>query len=249
MATSGNGGRPFPEDLAVDILLKLPVKTLLGFKCVCKNLYEIMKSHKFIREHMNWNSKNKSPQILIYDHSAPDDSPPITFLVSDVGVLENPPDYLQGFRGMAFLLGSVDGLFLWMATYSTSPCHCGILPPGKLLCGRVCTSDDCSVLSFDFGNEVFVEIGGPDVGCTFNHFNVRLALLDDFIALMTVVEGFVYDIWDGLDLALQGNEKMPNKMTDEEFVVINKKAKACIILNLSNEVLREVAAESSSKGI
>nr|XP_009629182.1 F-box protein At3g08750-like [Nicotiana tomentosiformis] len=88
MATSGNGARPFPEDLAVDILLRLPVESLLRFKCVCKNWYEIMKSHSFIREHMNWNSKSKSPQILIYDHSVPDDSPPITFF------------------------GSVDGLFL-----------------------------------------------------------------------------------------------------------------------------------------
>uniref|UniRef100_A0A1S4C5H6 F-box protein At3g10430 n=1 Tax=Nicotiana tabacum TaxID=4097 RepID=A0A1S4C5H6_TOBAC len=240
MATSCNGGRPFPKDLAVDILLKLPVESLLRFKCVCKNWYEIMKSHSFIREHMNWNSKSKSPQILIYDYSAPDDSSPITFIsVSDAGVLENPPDYLQGFRA-----------------YSTSPCHwnpatgevrplpvanfelqpsfrqidrqfgfgldpmtndykvvlfrsfwddiknhtiprqyatvysCSrdswrILEPANLihefcveavgtaylngtyywlLCGGGCTSDDCSDLSFDFGNEVFVGIGGPDVG-------------------------------------------------------------------------------------
>ncbi|XP_075108699.1 uncharacterized protein LOC142180384 [Nicotiana tabacum] len=42
---------------------------------------------------------------------------------------------------------------------------------------------------------------------------------------------------------------MLGKMTDEEFAVIDKKAKAGIILNLSNEVLREVAAESSAKGI
>nr|XP_009787764.1 PREDICTED: F-box/kelch-repeat protein At3g23880-like [Nicotiana sylvestris] len=293
MATSGNGGRPFPEDLTVDILLRLPVESLLRFKCVCKNWYEIMKSHSFIREHMHWNSKSKSPQILIYDHSAPHDSPPITFVsVSDAGVLENPPDYLQGFRGMTYLLGSVDGLFLlereidgsifdislslwnpatrevrplpaanfelqpsfkqmdrqfgfgldpmtndykvvwfrsfwddignhtiprqYAAVYSCSKDSWRILEPTNLihefcveafgtaylngtyywlLGGGSCASNDCSVLSFDFGNEVFAEIGGPDVGRAFNHRNVRLVLLDDFIALMTVVEGFVYDIW------------------------------------------------------
>ena len=46
-------------------------------------------------------------------------------------------------------------------------------------------------------------------------------------------------IHDGLDLALQGKEKKQDKMTDEEFAVIDKRAKVGIILNLSNEVLRE----------
>ncbi|XP_009623286.1 putative F-box/kelch-repeat protein At1g12870 [Nicotiana tabacum] len=113
MATSGNGGRPFPEDLAVDILLRFPMEFLFQFKYVCKKWYEIMKSCSFIKEHMNWRNKNKSPQILIYDHSAPDNSPSITLIsVSDAGVIENPPDYLKGFRGITYLLGSVDGLFL-----------------------------------------------------------------------------------------------------------------------------------------
>nr|XP_009799210.1 PREDICTED: F-box protein At3g07870-like [Nicotiana sylvestris] len=65
-----------------------------------------------------------------------------------------------------------------------------------LLCGGLYYFDDCSILSFDFGNKVFADIGGPDVGRAFNHFNVRLVLLGDFIALMTDVVGFVYDIWD-----------------------------------------------------
>jgi len=56
-------------------------------------------------------------------------------------------------------------------------------------------------------------------------------------------------IQDGLDLALQGKEKKPDKMTDEEFAMIDKKAKAGIILNLSNEVLREVSVETTAKGM
>ncbi|XP_070040434.1 F-box/kelch-repeat protein At3g06240-like [Nicotiana tomentosiformis] len=57
-----------------------------------------------------------------------------------------------------------------------------------LLCGGSCTSNDCSVLSFDLGNEIFVEIRGPDVERVFNHRNVRLVFLDDLFALMTIVE-------------------------------------------------------------
>ncbi|XP_070049548.1 uncharacterized protein [Nicotiana tomentosiformis] len=45
-----------------------------------------------------------------------------------------------------------------------------------------------------------------------------------------------------------GKEKKPDKMTDEEFAVIDKRTKASIILNLSNEVLREVYIETTTKG-
>jgi len=50
-------------------------------------------------------------------------------------------------------------------------------------------------------------------------------------------------------LALEGKEKNPDKITDEEFVVVDKKAKEGIILNLSNEVLREVSVETTAKGM
>ncbi|OIT34802.1 PREDICTED: putative F-box/kelch-repeat protein At1g12870 [Nicotiana attenuata] len=109
MATSDNDGRPFPEDVAMEILTRLPVKSLLRFKCVGKSWYETITSPIFVKEHMN----RKSPQILIYNHSAPDYAPPIYFIsVSDAGAIKYPLDYLRGFRGMTYLLGSVDGLFL-----------------------------------------------------------------------------------------------------------------------------------------
>ncbi|KAK4727087.1 hypothetical protein R3W88_032004 [Solanum pinnatisectum] len=57
MAT--NNGGDFPEDLIREILLKLPVKALLRFKCVCKNWYTLIKNPCFIREHLNF-SKNNS---------------------------------------------------------------------------------------------------------------------------------------------------------------------------------------------
>ncbi|XP_070035442.1 uncharacterized protein [Nicotiana tomentosiformis] len=53
-------------------------------------------------------------------------------------------------------------------------------------------------------------------------------------------------IQDDLNLALQGEEKKPDKMTDEEFAIKDKKAKSGIILNLSNEVLREVSVETTA---
>ncbi|KAF3630196.1 putative protease 2-like [Capsicum annuum] len=54
---------------------------------------------------------------------------------------------------------------------------------------------------------------------------------------------------DGLDVLLEGKDMKPEKMTNEEFAVIEKRAKSGIILNLSNEVLREVSAETTVKGM
>ncbi|KAF3623627.1 hypothetical protein FXO38_30648 [Capsicum annuum] len=56
-------------------------------------------------------------------------------------------------------------------------------------------------------------------------------------------------VQDGSDMGLQGKEKISEKMTDEEFDSLDKKARSSIILNLSNDVLREVASEITAKGI
>ena len=50
-------------------------------------------------------------------------------------------------------------------------------------------------------------------------------------------------------MLLEGKDMKPEKMTNEEFAVIEKRAKSGIILNLSNEVLREVSAETTTKGM
>ncbi|XP_075102004.1 uncharacterized protein LOC107762000 [Nicotiana tabacum] len=120
MATRDNDGRYFPENLAMEILIKLPIESLLRFKCVGKYRFENITSPSFIKEHMNWSRKNKPSKIMIYDHigcPSNDDSPlnpnPITLIsVSCAVVVHKNPDYLQEFRGMTYLLGSVDGLFL-----------------------------------------------------------------------------------------------------------------------------------------
>ncbi|PHT40785.1 hypothetical protein CQW23_19639 [Capsicum baccatum] len=95
-----------PEVLAEDILVRLPVESLLRFKCVCKMWHKIIKSPDFIREHCK--HRNKVHKILVYDRNNPPD--PIT-LISKDGVLENPPPD-ERVRGMTYVLGSVYGLFL-----------------------------------------------------------------------------------------------------------------------------------------
>ncbi|KAM3264621.1 hypothetical protein P3L10_001615 [Capsicum annuum] len=56
-------------------------------------------------------------------------------------------------------------------------------------------------------------------------------------------------VQDGSDMALQGKEKISEKMTDEEFDSLDKKARSSIILNLSDDVLRKVASKTTVKGM
>ncbi|XP_060216425.1 F-box/kelch-repeat protein At3g23880-like [Lycium barbarum] len=276
MATSDNGHRPFPEDLDRNILLRLPVKSLLRFKCVCKNWYTLIKNPYFIREHLYNCSKSKSLQLLIYDYGALDGSPPIT-LISDHGVapLHENLDYFQRFRGMTILIGSVDGIYLlerisdekisyalwnpairevrplpepkiqfstregcfgcgldpstndykvvyfiknrYAAVYSCSRDSCRIFEFTfkifhsskncivKFIFGTaylngayywlirewVTEGVKCSFLSFDFSNEVFGEIDGPD-----HYSDPKMPILfDDSIALLNLSADCVYDIW------------------------------------------------------
>lgn len=54
---------PLPEDIVVDILLRLPVEPLLRFKCVCKHWYALIKSESFIEKHFH--HKNNRSRLLI----------------------------------------------------------------------------------------------------------------------------------------------------------------------------------------
>ncbi|XP_059280190.1 F-box/kelch-repeat protein At3g23880-like [Lycium ferocissimum] len=63
MTTIMDDRRPFPEDLILDILLRLPVESLLRFKCVCKHWYALIKSPSFIEKHFH--HKNNRARLLV----------------------------------------------------------------------------------------------------------------------------------------------------------------------------------------
>ena len=56
-------------------------------------------------------------------------------------------------------------------------------------------------------------------------------------------------VQDGVDLALQGAENIPDGTSKEDLAGMDKKARSSIILNLSDEVLREVATETTAKSM
>ncbi|KAG5613310.1 hypothetical protein H5410_024591 [Solanum commersonii] len=94
----------FPEDIVKKIFLGCPVKSLLRFKCACKNWSTLIKIPKFIQQHL----KNRNPpQLMTYENDIIDDDNHDDFRSITLISEEN----LQMFIGMKHLLGSVDGLF------------------------------------------------------------------------------------------------------------------------------------------
>ncbi|XP_025883623.1 putative F-box protein At3g20705 [Solanum lycopersicum] len=90
-----------PEDIVKEILLRCPVKSLLRFKCVCKNWCALIKTPEFAQGHL----KNRSPpQLLIYDNGDIDDD-------DDLSITLISEEHPRRFIGMKQLFGSVDGLF------------------------------------------------------------------------------------------------------------------------------------------
>nr|GMD46340.1 putative F-box protein At1g19160 [Ipomoea batatas] len=58
-----------PMDVMIDILARLPVKTLMRFKCVCKFFYDLIKSnHQFMDKHYEFR-KRKSHGVVIDLHA------------------------------------------------------------------------------------------------------------------------------------------------------------------------------------
>lgn len=65
--TSSIAYQNLPEDVIIEILLRLPVNSLLKFKSVCRNWYSLIKSPNFIRKHMNHRPTN----LLVVHHYNP----------------------------------------------------------------------------------------------------------------------------------------------------------------------------------
>ncbi|KAI3930854.1 hypothetical protein MKW92_012096, partial [Papaver armeniacum] len=66
----GSGGVLLPNDVFLEILMCLPVKSLLRFKSVCKSWYALIKSSDFIHRHANMiDSKSKLGTFICQYHT------------------------------------------------------------------------------------------------------------------------------------------------------------------------------------
>ncbi|KAK6928164.1 F-box associated domain, type 1 [Dillenia turbinata] len=114
-----------PEDLVIEILLFLPVKSLIRFRCVCKSWRDLIHSTDFVTRHLN-NSRNRlknrgllvmSFQSFEEDLISPSPSCGIAPLISDEPILDGweiyePSDYSM--RGRPFaeeIIGPCNGIY------------------------------------------------------------------------------------------------------------------------------------------
>ncbi|KAH0693810.1 F-box only protein 8-like [Solanum tuberosum] len=110
------GRRHLPEDLLVDVLLRLPVESLLRFKCVCKHWYALITSPSFIE--MHFHHKHNHARLLICNLTISDKSKSIAFsllpakIVQGVSPEQKIVHQLQRVTDFMSIAGPVDGLFL-----------------------------------------------------------------------------------------------------------------------------------------
>src|SRR4051812_32733503 len=57
---------PLPEDLVVEILLRLPVRSLLQFKCICKFWKTLISDPKFAKRHLQISTASLIHQRLFF---------------------------------------------------------------------------------------------------------------------------------------------------------------------------------------
>ncbi|XP_060197781.1 F-box/kelch-repeat protein At3g06240-like [Lycium barbarum] len=55
-----------PEEIIFEILLRLPVKSLLRMKCVSKSLLSLISTPQFVKTHLNLSANNPQHHILLY---------------------------------------------------------------------------------------------------------------------------------------------------------------------------------------
>ncbi|XP_021860607.2 F-box protein At5g49610-like [Spinacia oleracea] len=56
-SSSADYGVSFPDDLTIEILVRLPIKSLLRFKSVCKNWYSLFKNPSFTKSQFQFSTK------------------------------------------------------------------------------------------------------------------------------------------------------------------------------------------------
>ncbi|KAI3910490.1 hypothetical protein MKX01_034884 [Papaver californicum] len=60
----------FPEDIYVDILSRIPVKSLLTCKCISKNWNAQISSSDFVRLHLNLTIQKNKPNLMLRQYSS-----------------------------------------------------------------------------------------------------------------------------------------------------------------------------------
>nr|XP_016480135.1 PREDICTED: putative F-box/kelch-repeat protein At1g12870 isoform X4 [Nicotiana tabacum] len=90
--TASLGSCTLPGDAMVEILLRLPVKSLLRFRAVSKSWYGFLSSPDFIQMHLRHGQQPLHEKLLRVSDRGPRDTPTISFFSVDRTVTVNADD-------------------------------------------------------------------------------------------------------------------------------------------------------------
>lgn len=98
-----------PVDIVREILLRLPVRTLLQFKSVCKDWYSLIGSPSFTNHHFRHDCNQE--RLLIRHYIANEERYAFALYVDEMCSEYEEPDYLQMPETVASLMGPLNGVF------------------------------------------------------------------------------------------------------------------------------------------
>ncbi|KAK4259525.1 hypothetical protein QN277_005848 [Acacia crassicarpa] len=110
-----------PHEIISSILKRLPVKSLLRFRCVCKDWNDLFKTSLFIKEHLHHSSHHRGPSLLLqcgYSTFSMLDSDKKTLLPPSAPSVNQPVYIIGSSYGLvclqhSFQLRVSGSLFLW----------------------------------------------------------------------------------------------------------------------------------------
>nr|GMD89782.1 F-box/kelch-repeat protein At3g06240-like isoform X1 [Ipomoea batatas] len=97
-----------PEPLLMEVLSRLPVKSLLQLKCVCKNWYALIHNPFFVSIH--YQNHSKDSHLLVHRHDPHTGDSELSFLHSSSPIMPNPHQDSDLFSWE--IVGPSKGLFL-----------------------------------------------------------------------------------------------------------------------------------------
>ncbi|XP_058214499.1 F-box/kelch-repeat protein At3g23880-like [Rhododendron vialii] len=78
-----------PFEITIVILSRLPVKSLLRFKSVCKNWYDLIKTHDFVAKHLQTQSTINRTSLLVTGYNRETETHQMSLLFND-GLINGP---------------------------------------------------------------------------------------------------------------------------------------------------------------
>ncbi|XP_062160539.1 probable F-box protein At1g14315 [Alnus glutinosa] len=212
--------KELPEDLVIQILVWLPVVSLLRFKSVCKSWYALITNQNFITKHLLHN-KNINTQLLLKTRDKTTEDyvvSTISYETLQVSLTHPLPPLCLGIDKISiFVVGSCNGLVclhdyrsvIWNpATKETKIVPKSnlprIVPAGYLtridgsgtyingMTSWLAYENDCElfVLSFDMSDEVFLKTPLPDN--TYREGGEELFVLNELIVIAFPHEQYLY---------------------------------------------------------